>query len=70
MTGPVQSEQQETTALCLACRYFFITHDKNFPYGCSHVGFKSRLMPWVEMFKNSGIECQFFAEKTRPQTER
>lgn len=69
MTGPAQSEQQGTTALCLSCRYFFITHDKNFPYGYSHVGFKSRLMPSAEMFKNSGIECQLFAEKTRRQTE-
>ena len=70
MAGPAQSEQQETKALCLSCRYFFITYDKNFPYGCHHVGFKSRLIPSVEMFKASGIACQLFAEKTRLKTKR
>ncbi|MBA4422667.1 MAG: uracil-DNA glycosylase [Syntrophus sp. (in: bacteria)] len=70
MADHVQSEQQEAAALCFSCQYFFITHEKKFPYGCRHVGFKSRLMPSAEMLKISRIECQFFAEKTRLQTER
>jgi hypothetical protein len=48
---------------CFACRHFYITYDRSFPYGCRRVGFKSRLIPSKEMYINSGLACQLFEEK-------
>ena len=48
---------------CFTCQHFYITYDRNFPYGCRAVGFKSRLMPSKEMYVNSGIECLLYKEK-------
>ncbi len=50
---------------CRACRHFYITHERAFPYGCRVVGFKSRLMPSIEVYMNSGIACQLFQEKAK-----
>ena len=56
---------QRTEINCYACRHFYITYEPKFPYGCRAAGFKSRIMPSQEMFNNSGIECQLFAEKDK-----
>ncbi len=50
---------------CYKCKYFYITWDKNFPYGCKAFGFKSRLIPSIEVKKASGKECLSFKEKRR-----
>jgi hypothetical protein len=51
----------------MSCQYFYITYDQYFPYGCHRAGFKSRLLPSIEMLSNSGMECQLFQEKERAQ---
>ncbi|WP_029523244.1 hypothetical protein [Persephonella sp. KM09-Lau-8] len=48
---------------CHKCEYFYITWDKNFPYGCKAFGFKSRLIPSIEVKKASGKECLQFKPK-------
>jgi len=50
---------------CFACVHFWITHDRDFPYGCKAAGFKSKFMPSKEMLVNSGMVCQFFQEKRK-----
>ncbi|HOS96623.1 MAG TPA: uracil-DNA glycosylase [Deltaproteobacteria bacterium] len=52
---------------CFKCRYFYITYDSHFPYGCRAVGFKSHRMPSREMYANSGMECQLFQKKDEKQ---
>ena len=52
---------------CSACIYFYITYDLHFPYGCRGAGFKSRLLPSLEMYANSGVQCQLFKEKARSE---
>jgi len=59
-----EQENRNADPRCFACRHFFITYDPQFPYGCRVVGFKSRSMPSREMAVNSGIECQFFTQKS------
>lgn len=54
---------QQVEINCFFCRHFYITYDRRFPYGCRAVGFKSRLMPYREMYANSGIECQLFQHR-------
>jgi hypothetical protein len=48
---------------CFECRFLAISWDKNLPYICKKIGFKSKLIPSKEVFKNSKIPCQFFEKK-------
>lgn len=48
---------------CKNCVHYFITWDKNFPYGCRALNFKSFRMPSVEVKLNSNIDCLSFKEK-------
>lgn len=50
---------------CFECEFLAISWDKNFPYMCKKLGFKSRIIPSKEVFKNSQIECQFFMKKVK-----
>ncbi|MEN6473681.1 MAG: uracil-DNA glycosylase [Syntrophaceae bacterium] len=64
--GPMPDKQTRTANVnCLACRHFFITYNPRFPYGCRAVGFKSRLLPAQEMYRNSGFQCQLFEDKAQ-----
>ncbi len=64
-SDPVGSPKQEREINCFSCRYFFITYDPQFPYGCRAARFKSRRMPSKEMSVSSGIDCQFFSRKEK-----
>lgn len=48
---------------CRKCRFFQITWDKKFPYGCKAYGFKTKQMPSVKVKSFSGIECLKFILK-------
>jgi len=50
---------------CFKCCYFYITWDRNFPYGCKAYNFKSRQLPSVEVKTASGKECLSFKEKDK-----
>ncbi|MCL0033907.1 hypothetical protein M1M94_00210 [Thermodesulfovibrionales bacterium] len=48
---------------CFKCKHFYITWDKNFPYGCKAMGFKSRHMPSWEVHQASGMSCLKYSKK-------
>ncbi|ACO03732.1 MAG TPA: uracil-DNA glycosylase [Persephonella sp.] len=50
---------------CYRCKHFFITWDRNFPYGCRAYNFKSRSLPSFEVRSASGKECLSFEEKDK-----
>jgi len=50
---------------CKNCKYFFITWDKNFPYGCKALAFKSKQIPSFEVKQSSGFECLKFSPKVQ-----
>ena len=50
----------------MRCRAFFITYEKDFPYGCRTFGMKSKLYPSLEVRRASGSECHAFEPKPRP----
>ncbi|HAW49887.1 TPA: uracil-DNA glycosylase [bacterium] len=52
-----------TKIKCVECKYFKITWDKNFPYGCSILGFKSRKRPSFVVYECSKNPCNFFIQK-------
>lgn len=51
---------------CFTCSNFYITWDKDFPYGCRAMGFKTRNMPSDEVYKASGENCLGFRPKDGP----
>ncbi|MBN2329618.1 MAG: uracil-DNA glycosylase [Candidatus Omnitrophica bacterium] len=60
-TGPQKSLSQK--ANCRNCAHFYITWDKNFPYGCRIMGFKTRRLPCMTVYESSGMDCQSFQPK-------
>jgi hypothetical protein len=50
---------------CFKCRYMQVTWDRNFPYGCRAMGFKSKVAPSMEVFRSSGMKCMQFQPKER-----
>ncbi|MDR2883787.1 MAG: uracil-DNA glycosylase [Deferribacteraceae bacterium] len=48
---------------CFKCKYLRITWQPKFPYACDALGFKSKMIPSLEVFKNSNMPCQMFAKK-------
>lgn len=51
--------------LCYRCRYFKITWDKNLPYACMAMGFKSKIIPCRVTKNVSSEQCLSFQEKPR-----
>lgn len=49
--------------ICRMCRYFFITWNASFPYGCKAYGFKSKQIPDLFVFQSSGAKCKCFEKK-------
>ena len=53
---------------CHKCKYFYVTWDKSFPYGCKAMGFKGKIIPSLMVFQASGQSCLAYAEKKGPST--
>ncbi len=49
---------------CFSCKYFYITWDRCFPYGCKALGFKSKCMPSAEVFRASDVACLRYDKKS------
>jgi hypothetical protein len=52
---------------CWACQHFKITHDRKRPYGCGAMGFKSKVLPCIEVIRVHGSHCLSFLAKTGPE---
>ena len=48
---------------CRHCKYYFITWDRDRPYGCRAFGFKTKGVPWDVVKESSGKECMMFSPK-------
>ena len=60
MKNPPNDKKRVT---CNGCNYFFITHRKQRPWGCKKFGFISKLIPSIEVFSTTGMECAYRKEK-------
>jgi hypothetical protein len=61
----VEQHQPNKADNCLCCQHFFVTHEVSWPHGCRAYRFKSRRIPALQVLKDSGTACQFFAPKRR-----
>jgi hypothetical protein len=50
---------------CRRCRHYFITYDLRFPYGCRVIGFKSRDIPALVVYRDSGAACRLYSPKKK-----
>ena len=50
---------------CFNCKHFFITHDRHRRWGCRIFGFKSRMIPSIEVFASTGMKCAYKVAKKR-----
>ena len=57
------NKKEDCSASCADCKHYYVTWDKDFPYGCTAMGFKSRTSPALEVREASGMDCQLFERK-------
>ena len=48
---------------CWECRYLAITWDPRMPYGCKLMGFRSKVIPSIEVLRTDGRFCGGFSPK-------
>jgi len=56
-------EMDKLIVNCQKCKYYYITWDKAFPYGCRLFGVKSKQQPSIIVYKSLGYECPNFEQK-------
>lgn len=54
---------------CWGCRYFSISWDPNRPYACDLMGFKSKMLPSIEVLRADGHFCIGFEPKPLPASD-
>ncbi len=69
MNTPKLSEQEEAPN-CWQCRHFAVSWDPKMPYSCRLMGFKSRILPAIEVLRIDGLRCQGFMRKPATATGR
>ncbi|NBX45248.1 MAG: uracil-DNA glycosylase [Gammaproteobacteria bacterium] len=55
---------------CWQCRHFKVSWDPNFPYACDTMGFKSHILPCIEVLRADGHPCRAFEPKATSPTTR
>lgn len=58
-----KNKKPQTSINCALCRYFFVTHIKVTPWGCSKFNFRSRVLPSQLVFSSTGTKCAYFVDK-------
>jgi len=61
------NREEVLSASCGDCKHYYVTWDKDFPYGCKAMGFKSRTYQAQVIREASGMDCQLLEGKgSRP----
>jgi hypothetical protein len=70
ITPSMQTKQPPPDEIpkCKHCTHYFITHDAQFPYGCSAMDFKSARQPILDVIASSGQPCLYFQAKKKSPT--
>jgi hypothetical protein len=48
---------------CFSCRHFKVTWQPAWPYMCLAMGFRSRSLPSLEVFRVDGAQCRAYLSK-------
>ena len=60
---PTTNKEQKIRIDCKTCVHFFVTWEKNCPYGCKAYGFKGPQIPSILVKTTSGENCNFFKQR-------
>jgi hypothetical protein len=44
---------------CHGCAHYFVTYDRNRPYGCAKFGFKTKSLPSPIVVESTGMQCAY-----------
>lgn len=61
----MNNQKSEKRVNCFDCIYLQITWQPATPYACKAIGFRSRMIPSLEVFRNSGSQCMHFRPKNK-----
>ncbi len=61
--NPTAQPPQDGAPNCWQCRHFAVSWDPALPYSCRLMGFKSRIMPAIEVLRADGSRCRGFMQK-------
>lgn len=50
---------------CRKCKYYYVTWNVQFPYGCKLFSVKSKQMPSVIVYKSLGKQCDKYESKNK-----
>ncbi len=59
----MDQKPKSAESACIDCVHYYITWDKDFPFGCKAMGFKSRSAPHRLTKQLSGLGCLSFVKK-------
>ena len=62
---PSEVQDYNNSPNCWQCRHFAISWEPATPYMCSLMGFKSKLMPSIEVLRADGRMCRGFIAKAQ-----
>ncbi len=48
---------------CWQCRFFAVSWDPRLPYACRSMGFKTKVLPAIEVLRTDGLPCQSFTPR-------
>ena len=58
-----EPSNQKSGPNCWGCRYFAVSWDPHRPYACNLMGFKTKMLPSIEVLRTDGRFCQGFVPK-------
>ena len=44
---------------CHGCAHYFVTYDRNRPFGCKRFGFKTKSLPSQVVIESTGMQCAY-----------
>lgn len=63
MNAAVPSSTQNTAPNCWQCRHFKVSHLPATPYACGLMGFRTNILPCIEVLRADGKPCRGFMAK-------
>ena len=52
---------------CWSCQHFAVSWDPKMPYLCKRLGFKSKMVPYLEVVSADGRACMGYERRPHPQ---
>ena len=58
------SDDVKNQVICHGCAHYFVTYDRNRPYGCAVFGFKTKSLPSQVVIESTGMLCAYRVDRS------